>query len=170
MGKLKLGILGNGYLADIIVEAGLKGMLDEYELVGVLGRTREKTELLAKKGGCQACGTIDELLALSPDYVAEAASVQSVKDCGVKILESGAGMIVLSIGAFADHEFFGQVKAAAAGHGTRVYIASGAVGGFDVLRTISLMGQAEAGIRTRKGPALCPITAVPGSRTEKTRG
>ena len=50
MGKLKLGILGNGYLADIIVEAGLKGMLDEYELVGVLGRTREKTELLAKKG------------------------------------------------------------------------------------------------------------------------
>lgn len=49
MGKLKLGILGNGYLADIIVEAGLKGMLDEYELVGVLGRTREKTELLAKK-------------------------------------------------------------------------------------------------------------------------
>ena len=37
MEKLKLGILGNGYLADIIVEAGLKGMLDEYELVGVLG-------------------------------------------------------------------------------------------------------------------------------------
>ena len=49
MGKLKLGILGNGYLTDIIVEAGLKGMLDEYELVGVLGRTREKTELLAKR-------------------------------------------------------------------------------------------------------------------------
>ena len=81
MGKLKLGILGNGYLADIIVEAGLKGMLDEYELVGVLGRTREKTELLA----------------LAHDYVAEAASVQSVKDCGVKILASGASMIVLSI-------------------------------------------------------------------------
>ena len=153
MGKLKLGILGNGYLAGIIVEASLKGMLDEYELVGVLGRTREKTELLAKKGGCRACGTIDELLALSPDYVAEAASVQSVKDYGVKILESGASMIVLSIGAFADHEFYGQVKAAAAGRGTRVHIASGAVGGFDVLRTISLMGQAEACIRTKKGPA-----------------
>lgn len=119
MGKLKLGILGNGYLADIIVEAGLKGMLDEYELVGVLGRTREKTELLAKKGGCRACSTIDELLALAPDYVAEAASVQSVKDCGVKILASGASMIVLSIGAFADKEFYGQVKETAAVHGTR---------------------------------------------------
>lgn len=51
MGKLKLGILGNGYLADIIVEAGLKGMLDEYELVGVLGRTRERQSFWQKKAG-----------------------------------------------------------------------------------------------------------------------
>ena len=34
----------------------------------------------------------------------------------------------------------------------RVHIASGAVGGFDVLRTIALMGQAKAGIETHKGP------------------
>ena len=49
MGKLKLGILGNGYLADIIVEAGLKGMLDEYELVGVLGRTRKRQSVWQKR-------------------------------------------------------------------------------------------------------------------------
>lgn len=60
-------------------------------------------------------------------------------------------MIVLSIGAFADHEFFGQIKAAAAGHKTRVYIASGAVGGFDVLRTISLMGQQRQASGQGKG-------------------
>ena len=29
--------MGNGYLAGIIVEAGLKGILDEYQLVGVTG-------------------------------------------------------------------------------------------------------------------------------------
>ena len=68
----------------------------------------------------------------------------------MKILESGAGMIVLSIGAFADHEFFGLVKAAAAGHKTRVYIASGAVGGFDVLRTISLQRQASGQGKDRR--------------------
>lgn len=50
-------------------------------------------------------------------------------------------MIVLSIGAFADKEFYGQVKETAAVHGTRVYIASGAVGGFDVLRTYPLWGR-----------------------------
>lgn len=153
MKKMKLGILGNGFLSGIIVEACLKGMLEGYELAGILGRTGEKTELLAKKGGCRACGTIDELLALEPDYIAEAASVRAVKDYGVKILSSGASMVVLSIGAFADKEFYEQVKETALDHGARVHIASGAVGGFDVLRTISLMGQVKAGIRTRKGPA-----------------
>ena len=37
----------------------------------------------------------------------------------MKILASGASMIVLSIGAFADKEFYGQVKETAAVHGTR---------------------------------------------------
>lgn len=152
MDKKKLGILGNGYLSGIIVEACLNGMLDEYELVGILGRTREKTEQLAQKADCIACGSLEELLALKPDYIAEAASVQSVRDYGVDILSSGAGFIVLSIGAFADREFYERMKTTAVERGSRVYIASGAVGGFDVLRTVSLMGRARAGIRTRKGP------------------
>lgn len=153
MKKKKLGILGNGFLAGIIVEACLKGMLEEYELTGILGRTGEKTELLAQKGNCRACGTIDELLRLSPDYIAEAASVQAVKDYGVKILSSGVNMVVLSIGAFADREFYEEVRRTAAEHDARVHIAPGAVGGFDVLRTVSLMGQTRADIRTKKGPA-----------------
>lgn len=153
MGKLRLGIMGNGYLADIIVEACVSGMLDEYELAGILGRTPEKTAALAEKGGCRPCASLEELLELKPDYVAEAASVQGVKDYAVNILSAGASMVVLSIGAFADKEFYEAVRKTAAEHGTKVHIASGAVGGFDVLRTISLMGQAKAGIRTKKGPA-----------------
>lgn len=152
MGKKRLGILGNGYLAGIVVDACLAGLLEEYELVGILGRTPDKTKALAEKGKCQACSGIEELLSLSPDYIAEAASVQSVKDYAEKILSSGTSMIVLSIGAFADREFYDVVKQTASNHETRVHIASGAVGGFDVLRTISLMGPVKAGIRTRKGP------------------
>lgn len=153
MKKLKLAILGNGFLADIIVEAACRGLLDEYELTGILGRTKEKTEKLAQKGHCQACETIEELLGSHPDYVAEAASVQSVRDYGEQILSAGASLIVLSIGAFADSGFYGEMQETAREHGTRIYIASGAVGGFDVLRTVSLMGQVKAGICTHKGPA-----------------
>lgn len=159
MEKQKLGIMGNGYLSGIIVDAYLNGMLDEYELVGIMGRTPEKTAALAKRGQCRPCGAVRELLELKPDIVAEAASVQCVRDHAVTILSAGASLVVLSIGAFADGAFFGRVKEAAMEHHAKVHIASGAVGGFDVLRTISLMGQAQAGIRTKKGPA--SLTGTP---------
>lgn len=152
MQKLKLGILGNGRLAEIVAEACLKGLLPEYELVGICGRTREKTDALAGRAGCASCGTVDELLSFEPDYVAEAASVAAVRENAVKILNSGSSMVVLSIGAFADQAFYGQVKAAAAGHGVKVYIASGSVGGFDVLRTVRLMGEPVTDFESHKGP------------------
>lgn len=152
MEKKKLAILGNGYLAGIIVEAYNQGLLEEYVLTGILGRTAAKTETLAKKGGCRACKSLSELMEDKPDYVAEAASVQAVRDYAEKILSGGADFILLSIGALADEAFYERVKACAAGHGTRVHIASGAIGGFDVLQTISLMGQVQAGFRTKKGP------------------
>ena len=104
--KKKLAVLGNGFLAGIIVETYNKGLLEEYELTGILGRTKEKTEALAEKGGCRPCSTLEELLEDKPDYVAEAASVKAVQDYGMKILSGGADMILLSIGALADETFY----------------------------------------------------------------
>ncbi len=152
MSKLRLGIMGTGFLSEIIADAWKNGLLEEYELVGVMGRNQKTAAALAEKTGCAACTTLDELLALKPDYVAEAASVELVKDSAIRILSSGSSLVVVSIGAFADDEFYEKVKDTASAHGTRVYIASGAVGGFDVLRTVSLMGEVKAGITTRKGP------------------
>ena len=150
--KKKLAVLGNGFLAGIIVEAYNKGLLEEYELTGILGRTKEKTEALAEKGGCRPCSTLEELLEDKPDYVAEAASVKAVQDYGMKILSGGADMILLSIGALADETFYREISECAKENGRKIHIASGAIGGFDVLRTISLMGQAQTSFRTKKGP------------------
>lgn len=152
MEKKKLAIIGNGFLAGIIVDAYNQGFLEEYTLTGILGRTAKKTEELAQKGGCRACSTLEELMEAQPDYVAETASVQAVKDYGLKILEQGADLILLSIGALADVEFREEITKCARLHGTKVHLASGAIGGFDVMRTISLMGQAQAQFRTKKGP------------------
>ncbi len=140
MSKLKLGILGNGYLGEVVVKAWKEGLLPEYELVGIVGRSREKTESLEAGSGCRACESIEELLELKPDYIAEAASVEAVKTMTEKILSNGSNLIVLSIGAFAERSFYEKVKKTAADYGTRVYLASGAIGGFDVLRTVTLMG------------------------------
>lgn len=152
MGKLRLGILGTGFLSEIVADAWKNGLLEEYELVGVMGRNQKTASALAEKMGCAACESVDELLALQPDYIAEAASVELVKDSAIRVLASGCSLIVVSIGAFADADFYEEVKKTAAANGARVYIASGAVGGFDVLRTVSLMGKVKAGITTRKGP------------------
>lgn len=160
MKKLKLGVIGCGYLGNIIVDACLNGLLEEYELVGVMGKSPSKVQETAKRAGCATCFTAEELLALKPDYIAEAASIQAVKDLAMQILKSGAGLVVLSAGAFADAEFYQKVSRTAAEAGVKVHIASGAVGGFDVFRTVSLMGQASAKIETRKGPGSLQGTPV----------
>ena len=152
MKKLTLGILGTGYLGDIIATAWKDGYLKDYDLIGVAGRNTEKTQALADKVGVHPCKTTEELLALKPDYIAEAASVEAVHDIAVPALSNGINLVILSIGAFADADFYKEVSETAAAHGTKVHIASGAVGGFDVLRTLSLMGEAKVTFEAQKNP------------------
>ena len=102
----RLGIVGCGFLGNIIADAWKKGLLPDYELVGVTSRTWESAQKTAEKTGAKACQNVDELLALKPDYVAEAASVKTVKEIGEKVLKSGSDLIVLSIGALADDAFY----------------------------------------------------------------
>lgn len=150
MKKYKLALLGCGYLNEIVAKALEDGHLPDYELVGVLGRTPKHAEAFTKRYGCVSCQTIEELLSLKPDYIAEAASVQAVKDYTINILESGTSLVVLSIGAFADEAFYAQVQETARDAGQKVYIASGAVGSFDALRTACLMSPVSMSISSRK--------------------
>ena len=157
MDRKRLAIVGCGHLGNIVTDACCKGFLPEYELAGVLGRDEEHAAAMAEKGNCPVCRSLEELLEKKPDYVAEMASVQTVKDIAETVLSHGANLIVLSIGAFADQEFYRRVQETARKYKTRVHIASGAIGGFDVLRTISLMEAAggrtvQASMVTEKGP------------------
>ena len=74
----------------------------------------------------------------------------------VPVLKNGVNLVIISIGAFADLDFYEQVKAAAVEGGAKVHLASGAIGGFDVLQTVTLMAEAQklaetAGIETHTG-------------------
>ena len=153
MHKLKFAIAGCGFLGNIVADAWRQGLLADYELVGCFGRNAASTAALADKNACQPCATLDELLALRPDYVVEAASPGLLRDIAQPTLNAGANLIVLSIGAFADADFLAHIETLARTTGRRVHLASGAIGGFDVLRTAALMGAIDAGIRTEKGPA-----------------
>ena len=145
----KLVIVGCGWLADIVADAVINGLLPEYDLVGVYSRTAASADRLAAKmeqagKPCIACRSLDELLALKPNYLVEAANPAGMKEIVLPVLRNGTSIITLSIGALADNELYEQVKITAKENNSRVYIASGATGGFDVLRTAALMGNATA--------------------------
>jgi aspartate dehydrogenase len=150
MKKIKLALLGCGYLNEIVANALKNNYLPEYELVGVMGRNPERTQDFAERHGCKTCTNIQELMALKPDIIAEAASPQAVRDYSETILRGGSNLVVLSIGAFADSALYERVKKTAVEHNQKVYIASGAVGGFDVLRTAALMSPIKATMTSKK--------------------
>jgi Predicted dinucleotide-utilizing enzyme len=161
----KLVIVGCGRLGLIVAEAVVNGVLPDYDLVGVYSRSAEKmerfTSLMGKHGrACVACHSIAELLALKPDYLVETASPAAMRELAVPALKHGTSIVTLSIGAFADEGFYREVIDTAKANGTRVHIASGATGGFDVLRTASLMGNASARFFNEKGPNGLRGTAV----------
>ena len=71
--KTKFGIVGCGFLGNIVADAWKKGLLEDYELVGVTSRTFASAEKTAASVGRAACADVDALLALEPEYIVEAA-------------------------------------------------------------------------------------------------
>lgn len=159
MKKHTFAIFGCGKLAHIVVEALLKGLLPDYKMIGTYSRTFEKAEEMANiintsSSGysCLACHSIEELLQLKPDYIIETASPSALKELVLPALINGSNLVTLSIGAFADAEFYEIVKQTASENNTRVHLASGAIGGFDVMRTVALMEESNVTFRTEKSP------------------
>lgn len=159
--KNTLAIVGCGKLSKIVAKAVVDGLLPEYELIAAYSRSFESAEALsALVEGCKPCSSQEELLAMKPDYIVEAASPAAMKALAVPALSGGSSIVCLSIGAFADDAFYAEVSDVARNSGTRVYMASGATGGFDVLRTVSLMGGANAHFFNEKNPNALRGTAV----------
>lgn len=162
-----LAIVGCGKLAHIIVEAILKDLLPSFKLIGAYSRTFEKAEEIANLMGnsnpgfaCKPCHNIDELLQLKPNYIIETASPAAFREMAIPALKNGSSIVTLSIGALADADFYETVKQTAIENNTRVHLASGAIGGFDVMRTVALMEDSTVTFRTEKGPNSLKNTEV----------
>src|SRR5699024_7035815 len=151
-----------------------KGDLPQYKLVGTYSRTKKNAEELAekincstKKKSCTAAASQEELLALKPDYIAEAASPKALKKLAIPALQNQSSLVCLSIGAFADKTFFEEVEQTAEKHRAKVHLVSGAIGGFDVLQTTALMDESTVSFSTEKGPKSLSNTSVYKKELEK---
>jgi len=165
--RKKLAIVGCGKLADIVVDALLAGILPDYKLIGTYSNSYEKALRLADRirmsdadYDCTPCHSISEMLNLKPDYIVESASPAAMRELALPALKNGSSIVCLSIGALADEEFYREVKITAQQNGTRVHLVSGAIGGFDLLRTVSLMEDCKVSFATEKGPRSLRKTPV----------
>lgn len=162
-----LAVVGCGKLARIIVGAFNDGLLPSYQFTAAFSRRKESTKSLVEKIAtsrqekhCKECKNIDEMLSTSPDIIIETANPKAFKEIAIPALAQGISIITLSIGALADENFKKKVENSCQKTGAKVYIASGAIGGFDILKTASLMSPSKASIHTKKGPNSLKGTSV----------
>lgn len=144
------GSLGSIVANEIVKENG--SLNKDYELIGILEGSRELSDSLANKYQTKALYNLEELIVLKPDIVVEAAIGKVLATNGEAILNAGIDLVVLSVGGLADEKVFESLKRAAAGSGAHMYLTSGAIGGFDVMRTLKLCGEPIVSVCHRKAP------------------
>lgn len=151
----KLGIIGYGALGKILCEGIRTHLPEDYRITGILEQADALKEEI-RAAGYRACDSFEELVdgpeETRPDMVIEIAGVPVVKLYSTEILKRGISLVIVSIGALADAALWAEIQRSAKEHHTKVYLPSGAVGGFDILRTIHEMGGAEAEILNLKAP------------------
>ncbi len=146
---MKVGVVGCGAIGSFV--ARWLNKADGFELVSIFDIEREKALKLSKELKVNAAKDIDDFLKKDMDVVVEAASQRAVFDYAEKILKSGKDLIVLSVGAFADEEFYDKIRGLAVELGRRIYIPSGALAGIDAIRAVADYVE-EAILVTRKSP------------------
>lgn len=87
-------------------------------------------------------GSIQDLIALKPTVIIEAASQQAVRDYLQKIISAKIAVIVMSTGALLSMN----------ADLSMVHVPSGAVGGLDALSSAALAGIEEVTLTSRKNP------------------
>ena len=113
--------------------------------------TAETQLYLASLAGGVAVLNFDDMLD-DADLILECAAPVSVKEYAPKVLEKGIDMIVMSIGALMDNEFYQELESLAKQHNAKIHLPSGAIVGLDGIKAVAKFGLKEVSLTTRKSP------------------
>lgn len=165
--NLQVGLLGHGAIGSAVA-AGLEaGKVEKAELAAVLDPWAPHPSL--------GVGSLPELLNAS-DVVVEAAGHDALREHGCEVRSVGVDLLVVSVGALADEELYKDLLAAGGSNvgkpdaggpdagerqssasspnaGGRLYITTGAIGGFDTLKAVVLAGAIHRVEITSRKPA-----------------
>ncbi len=130
---MRVGIIGCGAIGSFVAR-WIKNSRD-FELVCIFD-VRDVSNF-ADELGVKYTNDIREFLENDIDVVVESASQKAVFDYAEDVLKSGKDLIVMSVGAFADIEFYKRICDLAERLGRRIYIPSGAIAGIDALSALA---------------------------------
>lgn len=147
---MKVGIIGCGAIANIITTR-IVPEDNGIEISYFFDKDIERAENLASLAGGVAALNFDDMLD-NVDMVLECASPDSVKYFAPKVLQKGKDMIIMSIGAFMDLEFYSEVLEIAKQNNAKIHLPSGAVVGLDGIKSVAKFGLKEINLVTRKSP------------------
>ena len=147
---MKVGIIGCGAIANIITTS-IVPEDNDIEIAYFFDKDIERAENLASFAGGIAALDFDGMLD-DVDLVLECASPNSVKQFAPKVLKKGKDMVVMSIGAFMDKEFYDEVLKIAKDNNAKIHLPSGAVVGLDGIKAVAKFGLEEVSLVTRKSP------------------
>lgn len=158
---LKVGIIGYGTIGKDVARAIENQEAGEVELKAILVRDCSKFE---QRDSCSYLITehIEEFLNQKLDIVVECAGHEAVKKYGMKVLQKGADIIIVSVGAFADEQLHQQFMHKANETKSKVIIPSAAIGGLDRIAAGSVGDMEEVTLITRK-----PVKAWKGTIIEQ---
>ena len=147
---MKVGIIGCGAIANIITTSIISEEND-IDIAYFFDKDIERAENIASLAGGVAVLDFEDMLD-DVDLVLECASPASVKQLAPIVLEKGIDMIIMSIGAFMDKDFFTEVLKIAKDNGAKIHLPSGAVVGLDGIKAVAKFGLKEVNLVTRKSP------------------
>jgi aspartate dehydrogenase len=158
---IKVGLLGFGAIGSAVAEAIGQGKAGATELVAVLVRDPSKVKQAAPAYR-PFTASLPEFLNSEIDIVVEAAGHQALRQYAEPVLKAGKHLMPVSVGAFADYQFFKHVRELATNHGCRVLIPSGAVAGLDAISAACLAEIEEVSHTTRKNPRAFTLAQLGG--------
>jgi aspartate dehydrogenase len=150
-----IGLLGCGTIGSEIASAVADGTLD-VPLEAVYDLERENARAVQDLFDADEPRIVDEVqeLASEVDIVVEAAGQRAVEASALPVLEVGADLLIMSVGALADAELRESIVSTAEREDAIVYAPSGAIAGLDAIKAAALTGDLDAvGLTTRKPPA-----------------
>ena len=147
---MKVGIIGCGAIANIITTSIVQED-NNIDIAYFFDKDIERAENLASLANGVAVLNFKDMLD-DVDLVLECASPDSVKEYAPIILNEGIDMIIMSIGAFMDTDFYSEVLNISKENNARVHLPSGAVVGLDGIKAVAKFGLKEVNLVTRKSP------------------